>query len=84
MRGCIECALKWLPLISNGFRKAGQEVALCRPTSGPNSVIHWHTSSMHLAWTGSNYFLILHAGIDLSWSSSSGDRAGAPQSNRPL
>ena len=37
-----------------------------------------HTSSMHRALTGSNHCGNLHAGIDLSWSSSSGVRVGAP------
>ena len=38
----------------------------------------WHTSSMHRALTGSNYRVNLYAGIDLSWSSSSGVRVGMP------
>ena len=66
MRGCIECAQKWLPLVCNGFGEAGQEVIFCRPTSGPHLVTHRHTSSMHRALTGSNHCGILYAGIDLS------------------
>ena len=40
MRGCIECVQNWLPLVSNGFGEMGQEVALCRPISGPHLVTH--------------------------------------------